>query len=231
MKYILFFVLPILTLQALAQDGIAHFSVWQPKPGMENQFETGYKQHLQWHVANKDSWSWYGWYVISGARAGYFIDATFNHQWADFDKPVNPAGDAADNGLHTEPFGDFRLAFKVKFLPLLSQYAVNSLQSKFLRFITIQVTNKEQALAAIGKVVAQYRSKGANSLMVYDMVDGGTIPQIILLIGSESFAAMGITENITDDLLKAASSLKATPFGPINSELWRYRADMSMFPQ
>jgi hypothetical protein len=57
------------TTSVLAQDkGIAHFSVWSPK--QEANFKSGYKQHLQWHKANNDSWNWYGWYIISGPRAG-----------------------------------------------------------------------------------------------------------------------------------------------------------------
>ncbi len=62
---------------------------------------------------NNDPWDWYGWYVISGERSGHFIDATFGHSWSDFDNPVNPAGDGADNDLHTEPFGNFIMGYKL----------------------------------------------------------------------------------------------------------------------
>lgn len=85
----------------MAQNGpVAHFSFWQPKAGEEKNFENGYKQHLNWHKTNGDKWAWYGWYIISGPRSGQFVDATFNHAWGDFDKPVKPAEDGADNQLH-----------------------------------------------------------------------------------------------------------------------------------
>lgn len=187
-------------------------------------------QHLQWHALNKDTWSWYGWYVISGPRADYFIDATFHHAWSDFDKPVNPAGDAADNAFHTEPFGDFMGSLKVKYLPQLSLADTNSLQSNFLRYITLTVTDLAQAKACIGKLKALYQAKGQQHFLVYEMVDGGSLDQLLLLIGYPNFAAFGRTDNIREELANIESQSKLKVFTEINAENLRYKADMSLFP-
>src|SRR5687767_11966933 len=115
------------------QNNIAHVSIWLPKAGNELNFENGYKQHLKWHAVNNDRWDWYGWYVISGDRTGHFIDATFGHPWSDFDHSVNPAGDGADNDLHTVPFGHFIRGYKLAFMPELSTTDSLVLKAKFLR--------------------------------------------------------------------------------------------------
>jgi hypothetical protein len=215
---------------AAQTNTIAHFSVWQPKWGQDQNFEEGYKKHLQWHAANKDTWSWYGWYVISGPRVGYFIDATFDHAWSDFDKPVNSAGDHADNALHTEPFGDFKFSYKVKYLPQLSIANGTSLQSPLLRYINLTVTNDEQAKACIEKLRASYQSKGVQNFLVYEMMDGGSLNQLMVLIGYNNFDAFGKTDNIGEELSGIESLLKVKVFTAISSESWRYQAGMSLFP-
>ena len=211
-------------------NNIAHFSVWKPKAGQEQNFEQGYKKHLQWHASNEDAWSWYGWYIISGPRVDYFIDASFQHAWSDFDKPVNPAGDAADNALHTEPFGDFKGSFKVKYLPSLSIADAQSLQSNFLRYITLTVTDGEQAKSCLEKLKASYQAKGLKHFLVYEMIDGGQLDQFLLLIGYNNFEAFGQTDNIREELSNIERQLKTKVFTGIHSENLRYKADMSLFP-
>lgn len=60
-------------------ENIGQFAIWKARDGMLQNFETGYKQHLNWHKTNGDKWNWYGWYIISGDRYGQFVDATFDH--------------------------------------------------------------------------------------------------------------------------------------------------------
>lgn len=78
-------------------EKIAQFAVWEPKPGQRTEFTAGYQRHLVWHKTNDDKWGWYGWFIASGPRSGQFVDATLDHTWADFDTPVDPAGNRADN--------------------------------------------------------------------------------------------------------------------------------------
>src|SRR6185312_12801181 len=116
---------------AIAQQ-IIQFAFWKPKPGQEKNFETGYRQHLEWHKAAGDTWKWHGWFIISGPGYGLFADATADHSWADFDRSFDYAGDKAHNLTHVEPYGDIQGLQKYVFLPAFSIKADNSLTSKFM---------------------------------------------------------------------------------------------------
>lgn len=214
------------------ENNIAHFSVWKPKDGLEQKFETGYKQHLLWHKTNGDKWSWYGWYIISGPRNGLFVDATFNHNWNDFDSSVNPSGDAADNQLHTVPFGDFQMAFKVAKVEQLSSEDSVVLKSKYLRFITLSVSDISTALKIIVQLKENYSSKYSfKSFQTYKLIDGGNLNQIMLLLGFVNFTEYGKTEHLAEEISSIESSFKAKVITAINSETLLYKADMSLLAE
>ena len=224
-------VLLFLCSNVMAQDGqVAHFSFWKPKQGQEKNFENGYKQHLSWHKTNGDRWAWYGWYIISGPRNGQFVDATFNHAWGDFDKPVKPAEDGADNQLHTYPFGDFITGCKWVYLPNLSIADSNSLQSKFLRMVSIQVTDVVLGKKVMEKLKSNYQSAGTGRFMTFKLVDGGDCDQLLLLIGLNSFSAYSQFENLQEELSGIEGAMKIKTITAITSETLVYRADMSLFP-
>src|SRR5690348_5844496 len=119
-------VIPLITWLALsspaaAQTGnVARIVVWQMKPGMDRDFQEGYKRHLQWHRDNRDTWAWRGWILSSGDRVDYFVDGTFFHAWSDFDNPVNPSGDGANNELNVYPYADVRALATFEVVPALS---------------------------------------------------------------------------------------------------------------
>lgn len=214
------------------ENNIAHFSIWKLKEGLEQKFETGYKQHLLWHKANGDKWSWYGWYIISGSRAGLFVDATFNHNWSDFNSPVNPSGDGADNQLHTVPFADFQMAFKVAKIKQLSSEDSAVLKSKYLRFVTLSVNDITSALKIIEQLKENYNSKYLfKNFQTYKMIDGGNINQIILLLGFANFTDYGKTDRLAEDISSIENSLKMKVITAINSETLLYKADMSLFAE
>jgi hypothetical protein len=206
----------------LAQDGgLAHFSVWSPR--QEANFKTGYKQHLQWHKANNDSWNWYGWYVISGTRAGQFIDATFNHFWADFDNPVNPAGDGADNALHTEPFADYLRGYKMLLLPFSDKADAQALSAKFLRMFTVDVSDVREGAKLIEKAIGVAKQKDAAArFIVFEIADGGNLKQMVVLAPVKNFAAMeGIKE--FQNSLQSSGAISG-----IISETLSFQPEMSM---
>ncbi|WP_207510362.1 hypothetical protein [Longitalea luteola] len=215
----------------MAQENqVAHFSFWKPRAGLEKNFENGYKQHLQWHKDNKDPWAWYGWYIISGERSGQFVDATFNHAWSDFDTPVKPAADAADNRLHTYPFGDFMAARKMIHLPALSIADSNSLRSKFIRLITISCIDVLAGKKVLEKLKTMYQSAGIGSFMTFKLIDGGDCNQFCLLIGLNSFAAFSRFANLAEDLSSIEQAMKTKAIHSMTSETLVYRDDLSLFP-
>jgi len=207
---------------ALAQDGgLAHFSVWAPKH--EAKFKTGNKYHLQWHKDNNDSWNWYGWYVISGTRAGQFIDATFNHSWADFDNPVNPAGDGADNALHTEPFADYLRGYKMALLPFSDKVDAQTMSAKFLRMFTVDVGDVREAAKLIEKAIGVAKQKDAAArFIVFEIADGGNLKQMVVLVPVKNFAAMDSIKEFQNSL-QSSSAISG-----IISETLSFQPEMSM---
>jgi hypothetical protein len=215
---------------ATAQNNIAQFSIWKLTPGKEAYFETGYKKHLQWHKDNSDKWSWQSWYIIVGPRVGFFMDATFNHTWADFDKPVKPIEDGQDARLHISPFGDYQYSYKVAFQPGLSISDTGSLKSKYLRMLTLQVTNMDTAKRVIDKLKGVYQLKGSTCFLTYKMADGGPLNQFQVFIGFSSYEDYGKSENITEEISQAENSLKVKTVSSVVSETLMYLPAMSWSP-
>lgn len=82
---------------AAAADGpMGHVFGYRIAPGAQPQFEEGYRRHLQWHADHRDPLPWYGWYIVDGPRAGWFIDGTFGTAWDALDHRPAPAEDARD---------------------------------------------------------------------------------------------------------------------------------------
>lgn len=214
-----------------AQQHIAQFVVWQPKAGAAQQFEKGYRQHLQWHKANHDPWGWYGWFIISGPRSGQFVDATVDHVWSDFDHPVNPAGDRADNELHVYPYGALQTVIKAARLTSLCSGDISSLRSKYLRMVTLQVSDINTGIKLVEQMKRNWPpATPLRNFLVYKVIDGSNINQLVLLWGFDNFEAYGNGEHLQEALDSAATALKVKAVEAITSETLVYRADMSLFP-
>lgn len=200
MKYLIIILL-LLPGQLAAQHNVVHFSTWNTvKPAFEN----GYKNHLKWHKENGETWSWYGWYIISGPRQDQFVDATFNHNWDDFGHSINPAGDNADNQLHTLPFGIYAGGYK-----MIGHANDTILRSKFLHAITINVTN-------IDDLVNKYNA------LSFKMADGGNLHQQLILVGFNTWQEFEKIICFQSELLKNKSITSIT------AETWLYQPDMSL---
>ncbi|HEY1165166.1 MAG TPA: hypothetical protein VGE90_08350 [Chitinophaga sp.] len=225
------FLLLLLSIQSAAQQHIAQFVVWKPKAGLEQQFEKGYRQHLQWHKANRDPWAWYGWFIVSGPRDGQFVDATMEHAWSDFDHQQKPADDRADNELHVYPFADLQTVVKAVRLPALCTGDISGLQSKFLRMVTLQVTDISSGIKVLEQLKRSWPSATpVKNLLVYKIADGGAINELLLLWGFNSFEEYGNSEQLQEALGAVETALKVKAVKAITSETLVYRADMSLFP-
>jgi hypothetical protein len=226
------FLMMLFSAPVLAQQHIAQFVVWQPKAGAAQQFETGYKKHLTWHKANRDPWGWYGWFITPGPRSGQFVDATVDHAWSDFDHPLKPAEDRADNELHVYPYAHLQTVVKVACLKDLSSGDNNSLRTKFLRMITLRVTDINTGIQLIRQLKGSWPSATPlRHFLVYKVVDGGDMHQLILLMGLNSFEEYGNSEQLQELLATAETALKVKAITAITSETLVYRADMSLFPE
>lgn len=210
-------------------SNIGQFAIWKAKDGQTQNFENGYKKHLNWHKTNGDQWGWYGWFFISGPRYGQFVDATFNHQWADFDKAVKPADDMADNRINVFPFGDVQSIFKAVEVEKASSRGAN-LKTKFIKMITLNVGDVEQAVAISEKLKEYYISKSIKFYKTYTMIDGGETKQLILMLGFDSWADYSLSEDFNRQISKYQHELKIETIRTIVSETMVYRADLSYFP-
>ena len=210
---------------------VAQFVVWKPKEGQEQNFDNGYKQHLQWHKSNGDTWGWYGWYFTSGPRHGQFMDATIGRLWSDFDKPLKPAEDTADNRAHVYPFGDFQSLCRVIALDELSIGRPSGLTSKYVRLVTLTVTDTPNAVRVLGKLKANYQDGiGIKTMLAYRIVDGDTLNDILLFMGFSTVEEYGKSEHLAEDVETIEHQLGVEAIGTMRSESLTYRADMSLFP-
>lgn len=233
MKQILLLVV-LFSGSAFAQDNrIAQFSVWQPKETQAAAFQRGYQQHIKWRKSAGDPWEWHGWYFASGPRLGHFMEASFNHAWADFDSPVDPVEQNIDLHQNVYPFGDVRSTFKAFFLKDQSIANSGSLRSKMIRMMTISVTDVPAAIRIIDRYKNSFRSNSdVSTLMVFKVIDGGNANQLIMLIGSNSWEQYGKTENIQDQLANIENGLKLKEtIERITSETLIFQQDMSIVPE
>jgi len=209
---------------------MGQFAVWKPKEGQTKNFENGYKQHLNWHKTNGDSWSWYGWFIISGERYGQFVDATFNLAWPDFDKPVNPSEDMADNKINVFPYADVQTVFKVSHLKQFSTQDAYSSKSKLSKMLTITSSNSNKIMSLLEELQNFYKSKNIKTVNTFKIADGGNLNEFIIILGFSTWEEYAVSENIADEISKMESKAGEKVILSIQSETMIYRNDLSYFP-
>jgi len=119
------------------RDGAARVVTWQPL--MAREFELGYQRHLEWHRTHRDPWTWHGWSIITGPQTGYFVDGTFFHRWSEFDSPIEPAGDAADNELNVHPYARLDNVCAYEMVDGIDDFP-SQMTSAFMTFAYLTVT-------------------------------------------------------------------------------------------
>jgi hypothetical protein len=206
---------------AQTQEGaLARIVVIEPKTGHAEEFEAGYKKHLEWHRANRDPWQWHGWTFVLGQRLGKFMDGTFGHTAAALDAAVKPAEDAADNRRNVTPYADFlshgvyeRLTSLTRGAPLPDTSPLLVLNTYTV--IAGQEVTFERALLRLAE------TNGIARFTCYKLRLGGTGSEYILMRAANSFGTA------------VAAPLLELPTGVVlhsNSELLRYDAAMSYEP-
>ncbi len=78
----------------------------KPKPGAEQQLEAGRKKHMQFHRAQKDTWTWNTWSIETGDNTGSYVTSSCGHAWKDFDDWEKRMGkiDTADAIANMGPY-------------------------------------------------------------------------------------------------------------------------------
>ena len=221
---VLALILACMALQGLAQTA-AKMVTWQAKPGMERDFEEGYKRHLEWHRRNNDPWVWHGWTLLTGERAGWFVDGSFFHAWTDFDIPVKPAEDGADNAVNVNPHADVRNVGIVEGLPNLSNVQPDGLRSPLMIILRLSVgAGSEGKLEATMASALQGKEFANWQRLVLRPASGWN--EYVLMIPTGKQSEVGAQQQKIRILVEAvqASGVSITR---VDNELARYRVDMS----
>ena len=230
---------PCLRAQDAGPAAAAHFFAYQPKAGMQAQFDQGYRDHLAWHRGKHDPLAWYGWYVSQGRRAGQFIDASVGEPFAAMDRRVDPAGDAANYRETFAPYGEPVSLASYVLLPALGtgqplEHAHPSASVQVLHF-TLRPGTEVRFERAMGVVRdALSRIEGVPAHTWYRLVAGGRQPQYMLMIARDDWASYDRFRQTPAELLAesdgAAGDDYAAAVLEVDSEIWNYRADLSLVP-
>jgi hypothetical protein len=227
----LVFLLPLLHIlggAATAQDSgtAVRLLFWQIKPGMTRDFEEGYKRHLDWHRRHHDTWAWHGWMITSGERYGWFMDASFQHRWSDFDTPATPsAEDSADNNLNVATYADERSA--ASYDAISGEATRDLLTSPLLTVYHIAIA-PGAAIELESIAGAELRGVGRHALL--RPVNGAT--EYLLLLPATKQADYVTQAEMVRRLL---DSVRRKAKGPplilaYRTETARYRPDLSNVP-
>lgn len=236
---LIFFIIlfSVLTVTVFAQNqsgNLARFTILAPKAGMERQFEDGYKRHLEWHKTNGDTWNWYGWFVTSGTRRGQFIDATFGRTWADFDKPVNPSADRADNQINVLPFAENTAGYTAVFMPQVSRAKDADLSAPMQRVFYLKLHAGSEG--RFNQFLAEFSNQVARdqSFLWYRIEDGDDVPQYFVMLPHNSFGEFEKTENLFERVLEKSETARNTLKESVREmrvETMRFRADLTYLPK
>ena len=212
------------------QATVARLVVWEPKPGMEKDFEDGYKRHLEWHRRNDDRWAWDGWTITSGDRDGYFVDGTFFRTWSELDNPVNPAADGANNAVIVEPYASVRAVSVYDELLDLSNLRPEQLRLPLMTFCYLEVApgRGEEFEGLIGKAIAD-----GNRQLPHAIFRSATeVSRYLVMLPAEHPSSLREQAEFMSRLLQAtAHEGRANLVEHIHEETARHRPELSYAPE
>lgn len=190
----------------------ARLTVLEPKPGKVQEFEDGYRRHLDWHREHKDPWTWYGWTIATGERTGTFIDGTFERTGAELDAPVAPTEDRADNAKNVYPHAQLASTALYRFRPDLSRGPTSQLEAPQANLATIEVRpGHEKAFEAA------LRRLGSHQRIVYELVTGGARPTYVVFVPASK----------TSELLSRPAVPVSDAIASARVEALRFRSDLT----
>lgn len=197
--------------------------LYQPKPGMDHDFELGDQRHLAWHRSINDRWLWPGWTIADGERQGFFLDATFFHPWTDFDHPNEPDADEANWAINVEPYADVRSVMRYDVVGALTTLTPQQLASPYmtLAFVTVHPGMGAKFEAAISATLRAVNTPH----LVMRPVSGAS--EYIVLISARTLADLPSNGGQIESAMQSASAFVERT----RTETWRYRPELSYVPR
>jgi len=244
---LLFVAAPGFPALAQAPGNLSEINFEQPKPGMTKQYEAGRKKHMAWHKAQKDTWAWYVWEVLSGENAGSYIIGTFQHTWKDFDGREKMLGaDLADYEVNVGPSTAHTIVRYYAERPDMSLSPTTAAStpapmiSVSLFFIKPESGNDfVEAVKKINEGIKKTNYPVAGPSRWYQLVNGGEVPLYVLVGDRANWAAFQPNDKTLDAMMEEAygkeqgaailaSGRKAIRMQTVSAH--KYRPDLSYIP-
>jgi hypothetical protein len=163
---------------------------------------------------------------MDGERAGLYVDGTFGHEWAAFDAAVDPSGDAADNARNVNPFATREANHAWRSRPDLGSAPGSVVDLEGAAFVLrAEYRVRPGADTAFVRGVRRIRAAaGERRYLVYELVSGGEGPTYVVWAPAATWADLGA---FADRTAAAAGELARTA-ERVRTEVWRFRADLSI---
>ena len=194
--FLVVLLLMLLALPVLAQEEegtIARIVFFRAKPGMQQQLEAGLKKHMAWHKVQNDPWAWSTWSYVSGEETGMYGGGTFGHKWEDFDNvPIDQAADGADVAENVIPYAAPGAEWRYyQFLPKVSKpLGTPAAMSQVLVF-RVRFGKSAEFASLIKKFhQASEKTNWPVHYGWYMLVNGGQLPEYVLVLPRENWASM-----------------------------------------
>lgn len=224
---------------------IAFLFAYTMKDGMRSHFDEGYRRHLDWHADRQDSLAWYAWDVLTGDRVGLFIDGTFGAPFGAMDARVDPAGDGADFESTAGAFAvpAFREIYRLRADLSSATPLEDRAPTPLVQAVTYEIRAGAQAgfESVVERLATATDAPGASPLFTtYERVDGAGIPGYLILFSTERYADLGSRPAGLGAMARRGLPAREIPdaLGILDravtgthSEIWRYRADLSLIPE
>ena len=207
----------------------------------QEKFDNGYKSHLDWHKGAQDKLCWYGWTVSSGKNVGRFIDGAFGASHEEFDARPDPAGDGADFAQKAAPFAHPAWFSTLQLLPTLStSYILEKRQPTFYvdaYYVAVGLEDMMSFELELSELTKE--AKGSlRSITWYKVSVGGALTNYLALAHRNTWKEMNHFEGLdslfgdqTNSDVKRRRENILRYISNIDSEVWRYRADLSLCPR
>ena len=236
----------LLALPVLAQDEpgtLARGFFLTIKPGMTQQFEEAYKQHIAWHRQQNDTWAWHTWQYETGERLGQYLVRTPGHHWEDFDAQAEfGEADSADFFAGAGQYVSSASSTFSRLLPKVSRWPEGDAIPAFVEVLTFRLRygSAREFNYAIKKInEAINKSDWPIHYAWLTTVSGGELGTYILVIPHKNWADFKEPEKSFPAMLEevygrveAGKVLKALTKSVLSesSQILRFRPDLSYIP-
>jgi hypothetical protein len=168
----------------------AQFSDYHVKPGRDDAFLQGYREHLGWHMAARDRWPWYVWVVVTGPRRDMYVGGSFDHDWAELERRPQPAQDSTHHQRTIDPHLD---GGRSRFLERRADLGgtLASFESPFLAVVEVRVQPGERAAFERGLKVERRRRDVHHAW--FEVVSGDDHPTYLAFIALARRADLAAT--------------------------------------